>query len=58
MPKTFPGQFDKEIAEINKHLAGKQWELHQLSKQMDSLVRLINLAPLSFTMELLRNVTK
>lgn len=29
-------QFDKEIAEINKHLAGKQWELHHLSKQMDS----------------------
>ena len=30
-------QFDKEIAEINKHLAGKQWELHHLSKQMDSI---------------------
>jgi hypothetical protein len=29
-------QFDKEIAEINKHLVGNQLELHHLSKQLDS----------------------
>lgn len=29
-------QLDKEIAEKNKNLAEKQWEIHHLSKQMDS----------------------
>ncbi|WP_052702897.1 hypothetical protein [Paenibacillus beijingensis] len=29
-------QFDKEIADINQHLVGKQWELHHLSKQLHS----------------------
>jgi hypothetical protein len=29
-------QFDKEIAEINKLIVGKQWELHYLSKQLNS----------------------
>lgn len=35
-------QFDKVIAEINKNLAGKQWELHHLSKQWILLRTLIS----------------
>lgn len=29
-------QMDKEIADINKNLLGKQWEIHHLKKSMDS----------------------